>query len=130
MKLMPNQPTETMLQAMEEAHMPFGCMEAAYHAAWLKAPRASAVQSRAIATMVQRLEIAKTAPPDVLDGVHTQAIRLMYDLSSHLLPLLQDCLDFALDVPECGCAHSRACSSCERYREAQRLAEQLVEVMR
>lgn len=46
-----------------------------------------------------------------------------------LQPLLQDCLDFALDMPECGCAHSRACSSCERYREAQRLAERLVEML-
>jgi hypothetical protein len=88
----------------------------------------SEVQSRSIATKVKRLEIAKTAPPDVLDGVHTQAVRLMYNLASHLQPLLQDCLDFALDVPECGCAHSRACSDCERYREAQRLAERLAEL--
>lgn len=129
MKLLPNRPTEAMLQAMEEAHMPFGCMEAAYHAAWLEAPKASAVQSRAIATMVEKLDLASRATPDVLEGVHTQAVRLMCDLSSNLQPLLQDCLDFALDVPECGCAHGRACSSCERYREAQRLAERLVRAM-
>src|SRR5690554_4883856 len=129
MKLLPNQPTETMLQAMKEAHMPFGSMEAAYHAAWLEAPKASAIKNVAIGRMATRLWIAKTAPPDVLEATHNQAIRLMYDLASHLQPLLQDCLDFALDVPECGCARSRACSSCERYREAQLLAEQLVEVM-
>lgn len=129
MKLMPDTPTEAMLQAMKEAHMPFGCMEAAYHAAWLEAPKASAVYNRAIATMVGKLHLAESAPDDVLEEAHNQAVRLMYDLASHLQPLLQDCLDFALDVPECGCAHSRACSSCERYREAQRLAEKLVEVM-
>lgn len=129
MKLLPNKPTEAMLQAMEEAHMPFGCLEAAYHAAWLEAPKASAVQSRAIATMSGKLGIATSAPPDVLHGVHTQAVRLMYDLAGSLQPLLQDCLDFALDVPECGCAYGHVCSSCRRYREAQRLAERLVEMM-
>lgn len=130
MKLLPNKPTETQLQAMEEAYMPFGCMEATYHAAWVEAPKASAVQNRAIAAMVGKLDLARRATPDVLEGVHNQAVRLMYDLASHLHPLLRDCLDFALDVPECGCAHGRTCSSCERYREAQRLAERLVMVMR
>lgn len=130
MKLLPSQPTEAMLQAMEAAYMPFGCFEAAYHAAWLEAPKASAIQSRAIAAMVGKLNLASRATPDVLEGVHTQAVRLMYDLAGSLHPLLRDCLDFALDVPECGCAHSRACSSCERYREAQRLAERLVRAMK
>lgn len=129
MKLLPIQPTEAMLQAMEEAHMPFGCMEAAYHAAWTEAPRASAIKRDAIEKMEDKLHLAESASPDVLEEIHNQAIRLMYDLASHLRPLLQDCLDFALDVPECGCAHGRACSSCGRHREAQRLAERLVEVM-
>lgn len=129
MKLLPSKPTEAMLQAMESAYMPFGCMEAAYHAAWLEAPKASAVYNRAIATMVGKLDLASRATPDVLEGVHTQAVSLMYDLASCLLPLLQDCLDFALDVPECGCAHSKACSICKRYRESQRLAERLVRAM-
>lgn len=129
MKLLPSQTTEDMLQAMESAYMPFACMEAAYHAAWLEAPKASAVQNRAIATMVGKLDAAASAPPDVLEGVHTQAVRLMYDLASCLHPLLQDCLDFALDVPECGCAYSKTCSICKRYREAQELAERLVEVL-
>lgn len=129
MKLMPSKPTEAMLQAMEEAHMPFGCLEAAYHAAWTEAPAASAIKRDAIAAMVAKLDMARMAPPEVMDCVHTQAVRLMYDLASCLQPLLQDCLGFALDVPECGCAHGRACSSCERYREAQRLAERLVGVM-
>lgn len=129
MKLLPQKPTEAMLQAMEEAHMPFGCMEASYHAAWLEAPKASAINRDAIEKMEDKLHLAESAPVDVLEGVHNQAVRLMYDLASHLQPLLQDCLDFALGVPECGCEHGRACSSCERYREAQRLAERLVRAM-
>lgn len=129
MKLLPNRPTEAMLQAMEEAHMPFGDMEAAYHAAWVEAPKASAINRDAIEKMEDKLHLAESAPLDVLEEIHNQAVRLMYDLASHLQPLLQDCLDFALDVPECGCAYGRACSSCERYREAQELAEQLVRVM-
>ena len=129
MKLLPSKPTEAMIQAMEEAYMPFGCMETAYHAAWHEAPKASAVQSRAIEQMEDRLHLAESAPLDALEETHNQAVRLMYDLASHLQPLLQDCLDFALGVPECGCAHGRACSSCERHREAQRLAERLVGVM-
>lgn len=129
MKLLPNKPTEAMLQAMENAHMPSGCMEAAYHAAWLEAPNASRVKHDAIKNMERRMHLVEYAPHDVLQGVHTQAVRLMYDLVGSLQPLLQDCLDFALDAPECGCAHSKACSSCRRYREAQELAEQLVEMM-
>lgn len=109
--------------------MPFGCMEAAYHAAWVEAPKASAINRDAIEKMEDKLHLAESATSDVLEEIHNQAVRLMYDLASHLQPLLQDCLDFALDVPECGCAHSKACSSCERYREAQRLAERLVGVM-
>lgn len=97
MKLLPSQPTEAMLQAMESAHMPFGCFEAAYHAAWLAAPKASAVQNRAIATMVGKLDAASRATPDVL---------------------------------ECGCAHGHVCSSCERHREARRLAERISEALK
>lgn len=129
MKLLPNRPAEAMLQAMESAHMPFGCMVAAYNAAWLEAPRASSIKRDAIERMEDKLHLAESASPDVLEETHNQAVRLMYDLASHLQPLLQDCLDFALDVPECGCEHSKACSSCERYREAQRLAERLVRAM-
>lgn len=129
MKLLPSRPTEAMLQAMEEAHMPFGCMEAAYHAAWTEAPKASAIKRDAIEKMEDKLHLAESAPTDVLEEIHNQAVRFMYDLAGCLQPLLQDCLDFALDVPECGCEHGRTCSSCERYREAQRLAERLVEVM-
>lgn len=129
MKLLPNRPTEAMLQAMEEAHMPFGCMEAAYHAASLEAPKAIRIKHDAIEQMEDRLHLAESASPDVLEAAHNQAARLMYDLAGNLQPLLQDCLDFALDVPECGCAHGRVCSSCERYREAQRLAERLVRAM-
>lgn len=114
---------------MESAYMPFGCFEAAYHATWLAAPKASAINRDAIEKMEDKLHLAESAPADVLEETHNQAVRLMYDLASHLQPLLQDCLDFALDVPECGCAHSRVCSSCERYREAERLAERIVEVM-
>lgn len=129
MKLLPSTPTEAQLQAMEEAHMPFGCMESAYHAAWHEAPKASAINRDAIERMEDKLHLAESASPDVLEAVHDQAVRLMYGLAGHLQPLLQDCLDFALDVPECGCAYGRVCSRCRRYREAQGLAERLVEVM-
>lgn len=47
-----------------------------------------------------------------------------YSVLHEMQDLIQRTIDFALDVPECGCSYD-ACSSCARHKEAQGLVSEL-----
>lgn len=48
-----------------------------------------------------------------------------YSVLHEMQDLIQRTIDFALDVPECGCSRHEVCASCKRYEEAQGLVSEL-----